>query len=250
MHLAGTLTMHAPRALWYRLAGLAALLAAGLVLAGLTPLGELFTEEGVISLVSQQGYPWWSPLLLIGLYATMAPLGLPTGPLLIGGAAFGAVYGSVYNIAGLLLGAVMAYQAARWLGRGFVLHVTGDRMRRTERLFQRHGFWPLVQVHFLPVPFPVVNFGAALAGVPLSVFMTATVVGIIPSTVIHTYFISELVTTVGYERAVMLVAYAGAFVFFNLLIGTPWIRRQFQRRRRYRELLALRAGRRGHPRSP
>lgn len=247
MHLAGTLTTRTPRALWYRLASLAALLVAGVALARLTPLGELFTQEGVISLVSQQGYPWWSPLLLIGLYATMAPLGLPTGPLLIGGAAFGAVYGSLYNVAGLLLGAVMAYQAARWLGRDFVLHATGDRMRRTERLFQRHGFWPLVQVHFLPVPFPVVNFGAALAGVPLSLFMTATVVGIIPSTIIHTYFISKLVTTAGYERTVMLAAYGGAFVLFNLLIGTPWIRRQLQRRRRYREILTLRAGKRGYP---
>jgi len=234
-----------PRTLWYRVAGLGTLLLAGVALAHFTPLGGLLSEEGLVALFTQQSYPWWSPVLLIALYATVAPLGLPPGPLMIGGAVFGALYGSIYNVAGLFLGAAISFQAARMLGRDFVIHVTGERMRRAERLFQRRGFWPLVQTRFLPVPFPVVNFGAALAGVRPPLFLTATLVGLIPSTVVHTYFIAELVSSQGRERLITLAAYAAVFVVFNIVIGVPWVRERLQRRKRYREIRALRSARGG-----
>jgi uncharacterized membrane protein YdjX (TVP38/TMEM64 family) len=215
----------------------------GIALVRLTPIGELLTEERITSLIEEVRGIWWAPLLLIGLYAVVSTLGLPPVPLLVGGAAFGALYGSIYNMAGLLLGAFLAYGVAKLLGREFVLRVTGKRLRRAERAFERHGFWPLVQTRFMPIPFAVVNFGAALSGVRPLFFLVASTVGLIPSTLIHTYFIAEAMTTQGRERAITLAMYAAAFVLFNVLISTVWLREQLQRRTRYRELVAIRAER-------
>ena len=229
-----------PHSVWIRPALFVALLLAGFSLIRFTPVGELLTEEHLVSFLEGLRGTWWAPLLLIGLYALMAPLGLPTGPLLVGGAAFGALYGSIYNMAGLLLGASLAYGVARLLGRDFVVRVTGPRLRRAERIFEHHGFWPLVQTRFMPLPFAVVNFGAALTGVRPALFLIATAVGLVPSTLIHTYFIAQAITTHGRERILTLALYGGAFLLFNVLFSILWLRDWRRRREKYRELLALR----------
>lgn len=233
-----------PASVWLRLALLVALVLFGFGLVRLTPVGNLLTEEQIRSLIAAIRGVWWAPLLLIGLYAAVGVLGLPPVPLLVGGAAFGPLYGSLYNLLGLFLGASLAYTVAKVLGRDFVLRVTGQRIRRAERLFERHGFWPLVQTRFLPIPFAVVNFGAALSGVGPSHFLGATAIGLLPSTWIHTYFIATAIQTHGLGRALTLAGYAGAFVLFNVLISGLWVGRQASRRRRYRQILALRNARR------
>ncbi len=236
-------TARIPGSALLRMCVLVAIVLAGIALVRLTPLGEILTEERVVSLIETMRGTWWAPLLLIGLYAVVAVLGLPPVPLLVGGAAFGALYGSVYNMVGLLLGASLAFWLAKLLGRDFVVRVTGERLRRAETLFERHGFWPLVQTRFMPLPFAVVNFGAALAGVRPMFFLLASAVGLIPSTLIHTIFIAQAIATQGRERAFTLALYAGAFVLFNVLLSTLWLREQAQRRRRYQKLVALRAER-------
>jgi uncharacterized membrane protein YdjX (TVP38/TMEM64 family) len=220
-----------------------ALVATGYALFRLTPLGDGLSEERIVEMLGSIRGLWWSPLILLGLYGILAPLGLPMTPFIVGGAIFGAVFGSLYNTAGLMLGAAASFALARSLGRDFVVRVSGRRIRRAEQLFERHGFWPLVQTRFLPIPFPLVNFGAALAGISPTYFLFATVVGVVPSTVLHTFFISRMIENPGTDRLLYGAGYAASFAVLNLLIGYRWIREQLQRRRRYRELVAIRARR-------
>ena len=109
--------------------------------------------------------PGGPPLLLAALYVTITPLGLPATPLVIaGGMVFGPLLGSLYNTVGLLIAAMAGFFFAGALGREFVVRIAGQRLRRAERVFARQGFWPLVQIRFLPIPFSMVSYGAALAG--------------------------------------------------------------------------------------
>ena len=227
-----TLTSRIPRSIWLRALVLVALVAVGISLLRWTPLGDLLTEEQIRAWADQIRALWWSPVVLVSLYIVLAPLGVPTAPLLVAGAVFGPLFGSIYNLVGLFLGATGSYLVARLLGRDFVVHVAGRRLQRAEQVFQKHGFWPLVQTRFLPIPFPVVNFGAALSGIGLPMFLAATALGLFPSTLIHTFFLATLFEVHGQERMVYLVAYAGSFVVFNLLIGVPWLKDLLGRRRR------------------
>lgn len=229
--------------IWLRAALLAVIVGAGFALARWTPLGEYLNEERIIDMLTEISQIWWAPLALLALYAILGGLGLTVMPLIVAGSIFGPSFGSLLNTTGVFIGAMVSFWLARALGRDFVLRVTGDRFRRAERFTDRHGFWPLVQTRFLPLPFPVVNFGAALAGVSPGRFAAASFVGILPSTVLHTLFITGIMFAQGAERLLYGVGYAAAFVAFNLVIGVPWIRGQRRRRHRYLELVELRSRR-------
>ena len=213
-----------PLSVWLRLLMLIGLILTGVLVARYTTLGELLDQDRLAATINELRGLWWAPFLLVGLYILLSSLGLPPSPLLVAGALFGPFLGSIYNISGLCIGAASSYLIANLLGREFVVRIAGERLRRAETLFDRHGFWPLVQTRFLPIPFAVVNFGAALAGVRPVQFLSAAVVGLIPSTLIHTYFIAILLESSGRERVLNLALYAGTFIVFNLLISALWIR--------------------------
>lgn len=207
-----------------RLLAFFVLIMIGLALVRFSIIGDLFNENRLVAFLTALRSVWWAPPLLIGLYFLLAVLGLPPGPLMVGGACFGTFYGAIYNITGLCLGAASGYMVAKLLGRDFVIQVTGDRLRRVETVFERHGFWPLVQTRFLPIPFPIINFGAALAGVRPTLFLTASTIGLVPSTLIHTYFIANLLVSSGRERIILLGLYVATFIIFNILISAMWLK--------------------------
>jgi uncharacterized membrane protein YdjX (TVP38/TMEM64 family) len=216
-----------------------------------TALGDLLTREAVLALLGDLRQAWWSPLLLIGLYVVLCPLGLPATPLMVGGGVvFGAALGSLYNLAGTLLGAVVSYYLADHLGSELVGHFARGRLKRVERLAAGHGFWFLVGMRFLPLPFPAVNFGLALAGIRPLPFILSTAAGLAPSIPLWTYFWASLYQAAAGERADLvrrLAAVVFALAFVSLL---PALIRRRLWRRRYRRLKAARAARRGRSAGP
>lgn len=219
------------------------MLVAGYIAIRHTPLGEWTSEERIqAALVDIRGI-WWTPIVLLLLYAVVAPFGISMFPLTIAGAAFGPYAGSALNTVGIIIGAATSFFAARALGRDFVLRITGKRIRKVERTVNRQGFWPLVQLRFLPIPYPVINFASALAGVPAKRFLAASVIGLIPATLIHSYFIARLIYASGDERVTQGLMYAAVLLVINLVIAGLWMRGRLERRARYRELLARRAAR-------
>ena len=224
-----------PRKAWLRMAVLVAILLAGFVLVRFTPLGGYFTREQMIALLERLRASPWSPVILIAAYAVLAPAGLPMSPLVAGGGVvFGFWLGALYNILGLVIGAMTAYYLGKALGRDFIVHLAGPRLGRAERVFERRGFWPLVQVRFLPIPFWAVSYGAAMAGVKVPRFLVTSTLGIIPATVMHTYFMSTLVLE---PTATVAGAYILVWGAFNVVTGWPTLREGLRRRKRYRELM-------------
>ncbi len=237
-----------PRPVLLRFAAFLLLLVCGGLLVQWAPVGEVLTEEGIKGLMAKVRAMWWGPLVLIGLYVMVSVVALPPSPLLIGGALFGPVVGSLYNLTGLFLGAAASFLVGRLLGHDALEALAGKRVRRMARSFERSGFWPIVQTRFLPLPFSVVNFGSALAGVPAVSFLGASMVGLIPATAIQTYFIAELLVGEGH-RLVTGAAYLACFTVLNLLIGIPWWKQQRNRLGRYRQLRASRSSRSVRPRT-
>lgn len=225
-----------------RFAVLVAVVGLGFVVFRFTPLGEqlreLLDEERLLALRASLQARWWTAPLLVGLYAVLAPLGAPVSPLMIaGGAVFGTLAGTGLNFLGTFVGAAGSFFLARGLGRDFVVHLAGHRLERVERLVKRRGFWPLVRIRFLPIPFPVANYGAALAGVPAPLFLSTTAIGLLPATFVFTYFAAALVEAVGSERAGIVVRLALAGLGLLALSFIPNVLVALQRRRRYRRIL-------------
>ena len=210
-----------PRWVLWRFVLFVVLVGTGFAVLRFTPLGERFDalldRERLVALREGLRAKWWTGPALVGAYSVLAPLGAPVSPLMLaGGAIFGAVKGAILNILGTFLGAAGSFFLARWLGRDFVVHVMGERLQR------------------------VVNYGAALAGVPAALFLVATGLGLIPANVVYTYFASALFDAVGGDRAQVFLQMGVAVAGLLTLSFLPNVLEARRRKRRYRELRAHR----------
>jgi uncharacterized membrane protein YdjX (TVP38/TMEM64 family) len=222
----------------------------GLALAVLrfTPAGDYLDRERLVVFFDTLKMSPWAPLVLIALFVVLAPTGIPMTPLIIvGGVVFGRFYGALINIAGCILGAGISFLFARLMGRDFVRKVAGKRLRRVETMLRRHGFWTLVGVRFMPVPFPVVNFGAALAGVRFPTFILSSAIGLTPALLIYTSVASGMFDIArGGDRS-QLRGLVPVMLGLIALSVVPMIVQQRRRKRRYHRLLAERQIRRQAP---
>lgn len=162
-------------------------------------------------------------------YAVIASLGLPaTVMTLAGGAIFGFGLGSLLNWIGASIGAVGAYLLARSLGKDAVRGLLRGNASVLDRVTARHGFASVLRLRLLPiVPFNAFSFACGLAGVQLRGYALGTALGIIPGTMVYTYFADALLTGAGEARgaAFTRVAIAGA-----LLVALSFLPKLFGRR--------------------
>lgn len=133
--------------------------------------------------------------VFVGVYALAASLAMPALPLtLAGGAMFGLGLGSVLSWAGATIGACGAYGLARLLGRDALhglLRRWGDRLNAVGA---GSGFIAILRLRLVEVvPFNLLNLVSGFAGVPFWSYASATALGIIPGTIVYTYFADSLV---------------------------------------------------------
>jgi len=222
-----------PRAAVIRFALLVAILVAAFALFRWTPLNELLTKDRMVELLLELRSAWWAPLALIGLYFVVSPTGLPVSPLVFaGGVVFGVELGWLYNFVGTMLGASASFLLARSLGHELVSHVVPDALlQRAEKLLEKHGFWTIVRVRFLPIPFAVINFGAALAGVRFPPFLAASAIGLLPSMLIYTYFGHALFNAATADRQTVIRNLAGVLILVMLVTFLVPLRKMWKKRR-------------------
>jgi uncharacterized membrane protein YdjX (TVP38/TMEM64 family) len=231
-----------PRRALFRFLALAALVTGGFAVVRFSPLAEVLTVEKITAVLAELRQAWWAPALLIAAYVVLCPLGLPASVLMItGGVVFGVVWGSVYNIAGVFLGGAATYYVARAMGRGLVVHLVGHRLKKVERVIARRGFWSLVGLRFIPLPFPLVNYCCALAGVRPSLFLTTTFVGIAPTVVLFTYFADALSRAATGDRGGVVLQLAVASLLLLAATLVPQVIQARKRRERYRKIREKRA---------
>lgn len=204
---------------------LLALLGGAFLVVRLTPLGAYLEQERMIALLTDLQETWWAPLALFGLYLVLCPLGLPATPLLFaGGFVFGLAWGALYNFIGCWLGAASSFFLGRLLGRDLIQQFFGTQLRRVEGILDRAGFLGLAGVRFMPLPFPVVNYGAAVTDLSAARFLGASALGLAPAVAVYTWFSSAIAQAAGGERGTLILKLALALAaLFLLTFLPPWI---------------------------
>jgi uncharacterized membrane protein YdjX (TVP38/TMEM64 family) len=165
---------------------------------------HVVAQEQLVTLRDRLGAPWWSPPAFVVVYAIVTALDFSgLVPTLAGGVVFGFERGVVLNTIGANLGANAAYALARMLGKDAVAALLGARFSRIQRSAEAGGFLWLLRLRLIPVvPFNLLNLAAGLAGMPWRTFAGATALGIVPGTVMYTFFADAIVTgTAGASRA-------------------------------------------------
>jgi uncharacterized membrane protein YdjX (TVP38/TMEM64 family) len=234
-----------PRHALVRAVILGVIVVAGFAVLKWSPLADSLTKEAILGLLERLRGAWWSPVALIVGYAVLCPVGFPPSPLMVaGGMVFGPVWGSLYNVIGIFLGAATTYWLGRHLGRDLVRHLAGRQMKRVERALTRQGgLWGLAGIRFLPLPFVLVNYAAAFAGIRPGLFLGASLLGLTLSVPIFTYFAAAITRAATGARAGVYVQLA---IAISLLISMTLISRIIaarKRRERYRQICRRRTER-------
>jgi uncharacterized membrane protein YdjX (TVP38/TMEM64 family) len=124
-------------------------------------------------------------LVFMGVYALMVAFSVPGALVatLTGGFLFGTVVGGLCTVLAATVGATILFIAAK-SALGDVLRArAGSSIARMEEGFRENAFSYLLVLRLVPIfPFFLVNLAPAFLGVPLSTFVAATFLGIIPGT--------------------------------------------------------------------
>lgn len=172
---------------------------------------------------------WWAPLAFIFIYAGMSALALPaTVPTLVGGAAWGPVWGTLYNAIASNLGASAAFFVARNLGRPWVQRFS-SQLPRFEEGIEENGFSVILTLRLIPIlPHNGINFGAGLSSVKYRDYLLGSLIGMLPGTIVYTYFADSLIKGAMHGReAFGRVALAGVLLAGLSLL--PKVIRRFRR---------------------
>ena len=220
---------------------LGAIVVAGFAAIRFTPLRDHLTGPGLEALLANlRGNPW-APLAFLAAFVALLPFGVPASPLMLAsGAVFGLWEGSLLTFLGIMGGGSLTFFLGRHLGRGFVEQIGGQRLRQLEKRLARSSFWSLVGLRFLPFPFTLLNYAAALVGLKPATFLASTAIGVTPPVILYTWFAAELSRAAAAERQAVLARMGLALLALAALIFVPRVVVGLKRRKRLAELRRVR----------
>jgi uncharacterized membrane protein YdjX (TVP38/TMEM64 family) len=131
----------------------------------------------------------WSPVLFVLLYSLATVLFVPGSILtLAGGALFGPLWGTLLNLSGATLGAMLAFVIARYIGAAWVCARAGERLGRLIRGVEEEGWRFVAFVRLVPLfPFNLVNYAFGLTRVGLGEYVIASFLCMAPGAIAYTY---------------------------------------------------------------
>jgi len=129
------------------------------------------------------------PLLFMAIYALATVLFLPGSVItLVGGALFGPVWGTLWNLTGATIGASLAFLIARYLGADWVARRAGPRIKRLDEGVTAEGWRFVAFVRLVPLfPFNLLNYALGLTRIPFLAYVLATWVFMLPGAIAYTW---------------------------------------------------------------
>lgn len=130
-----------------------------------------------------------APVFFLLLYCLGTILFFPTMVLtLAGGALFGPVTGTFFNLLGATIGAVCAFCISRYLVFDWLAAKKNPRIDKMISGVERQGWQFVALIRLVPlIPFNLVNYGLGVTRIKLSHFFIATAIFLIPTEIFFTY---------------------------------------------------------------
>ena len=130
-----------------------------------------------------------APIVFILIYALVTVLFLPGSVItLAGGALFGPALGTLYNLTGATLGAVLAFLISRYLASDWIADKAGGRVKQLINGVEGEGWRFVAFVRLVPLfPFNLLNYALGLTKIRLLHYLIATYVFMLPGTIAYTY---------------------------------------------------------------
>lgn len=165
--------------------GIFAVLIAGIALAVI--YRDVLNAEQLEQWLEEAGSA--APLLFMLIYIIGTVFFLPGSVLtLLGGALFGPVWGTFYNLTAATIGAMLSFLAARYLASDWVANKTGGKMKQLITGVENEGWRFVAFTRLVPLfPFNLLNYALGLTKIPFSQYSIATYVCMLPGAIAYTY---------------------------------------------------------------
>lgn len=167
-----------------------------------------------------------APLLFMLIYAVATVLFLPGSVItLAGGALFGPVLGTFYNLTGATLGATLAFLVSRYLASEWVAKRTGGRLKQLINGVEEEGWRFVAFVRLVPLfPFNLLNYALGLTRIPLLQYVVASYICMLPGAIAYTYlgYAGREAVAGGeglIQKGLLALALLAAVAFLPRLIG-------------------------------
>lgn len=130
-----------------------------------------------------------APIVFMLLYAVATVFSFPGSLLtLAGGAIFGPLWGTLYNLTGATLGATLAFLIARYLAADWVEQKSGGRVKQIKEGVENEGWRFVAFVRLVPLfPFNVLNYALGLTRIRLSHYVITSYICMLPGAIAYTY---------------------------------------------------------------
>jgi len=205
-----------------KLAVLVLIIGGAAVVVRATSLGDYLDRQVLLDTLQALRSSVWAPLVYVVVYAAATALALPGSILtIVGGAVFGFGWGVLLVTIAANIGANAAFGLARWLGRDGIERILGSRIKGLDKATEQHGFVGLLILRLIPlVPFNALNFGSGLTAMRWRHYALATVIGILPGTLVYVFSADALMqgaTGASGEARTRLFIAAGLFLLLTLV---------------------------------
>jgi len=168
-----------------------------------------------------------APLLFMFVYIIGTVFFFPGAVLtLLGGALFGPVLGTVYNLTAATIGAMLSFLVARYFACDWVEKKTGGKLKQLINGVENEGWRFVAFTRLVPLfPFNLLNYGLGLTKIKFSHYSIATYIFMLPGAIAYTYlgYIGKEAATGGdglIQKAMLALALLGLVAFLPRLIGS------------------------------
>jgi uncharacterized membrane protein YdjX (TVP38/TMEM64 family) len=129
------------------------------------------------------------PLLFMLIYTIATVLFLPGSLLtLAGGALFGPLWGTLYNLTGATLGATLAFLVSRYLVSDWVERKSRGKLKQLKQGVEDEGWHFVALVRLVPLfPFNLLNYALGLTRLRLGHYIIASYLCMLPGALAYTY---------------------------------------------------------------
>lgn len=173
-----------------------------------------------------QGAGAAGPLLFMLIYILGTVFFVPGSMLtLAGGALFGPLMGTFYNLTAATIGAIISFLAARYLASDWVEKKTGGWMKQLINGVENEGWRFIAFTRLVPLfPFNLLNYALGLTRINFTQYIAATYICMLPGALAYTYlgYIGREAATGGegiIQKAMLALALLAIVSFLPRLIG-------------------------------
>ena len=168
-----------------------------------------------------------APLLFMLIYIIGTVFFFPGSVVtLLGGALFGPVLGTFYNLTAATIGSMLSFLIARYLASNWVEKKTAGKLKQLINGVENEGWRFVAFTRLVPLfPFNLLNYGLGLTKIKFTHYGLATYIFMLPGTIAYTYlgYIGKEAATGGDDlmlKVIIALALLGLVAFLPRIIGS------------------------------